>query len=301
MSQPEVEQSSQLQQMKPYLIAAGALLIILLLAIFWPSANSPDVDEQTNQPIEQTAPVEKELTREEQAVYEDAVKPEVFQPAPIPQAVVIESSDEVEPMVVSEESAPDPIVDESDGAIKQALIDIATSERFASLLVNESLLQKFVVNVYNTANAEAAPNHSLIQAPQRPFQIYQQAEREWIDPASFQRYNVYVDVLESLNTERLITLLDTYRPIIEEKFAEIAPPNSRFNDTLIDAIDELLDTPKAPVPIEVYSDSVMYKFKDDKLENLSSPQKQLLRTGPENMRRIKQVLRDIKDELYASQ
>jgi hypothetical protein len=51
------------------------------------------------------------------------------------------------------------------------------------------------------------------------------------------------------------------------------------------------------LPIEVYSDSVMYKYRDDKLESLSGPQKQLLRTGPENTRRIKDVLRDLKDAL----
>lgn len=297
--QPEIEQNSQLQQMKPYLIAAAALLIIVLVAFFWPSSQNTSIEQKQTDSV--AVPIQKELTPEENAVFEDAVKPEVFQPAPEPQSVIIESSDDIEPMVIDEQAAPDPIVDESDGAVKRALIDIATSEQFASLLVNESLLQKFVVNVYNMANSEAAPKHSLIKPPQRPFQIYQQAEREWIDPASFQRYNTYVEVLESIETERLVSLLDTYRPIIEEKFAEIAPPNARFNDTLIDAIDELLDTPKTPVPIEVYSDSVMYKFKDPKLENLSAPQKQLLRTGPENMRRIKQVLRDIKDELSSGQ
>jgi hypothetical protein len=41
----------------------------------------------------------------------------------------------------------------------------------------------------------------------------------------------------------------------------------------------------------------MYKFKDERLESLSGPQKQLLRTGPENMRRIKEVLRKLKTAL----
>ena len=63
---------------------------------------------------------------------------------------------------------------------------------------------------------------------------------------------------------------------------------------LLSAIDELLDTPEVPVPIEVYSDSVMYKYTDERLENLDGPQKQLLRTGPDNMRRIKAKLREIK-------
>jgi hypothetical protein len=100
-----------------------------------------------------------------------------------------------------------------------------------------------------------------------------------------------------MSTEDLISLLDTYRPIIEEKYAEISMPKSSFDTTLLDAINELLDTPVVPLPIEVYSDSVMYKYRDDKLENLSGPQKQLLRTGPENTRRIKDILRDLKDAL----
>ena len=36
---------------------------------------------------------------------------------------------------------------------------------------------------------------------------------------------------------------------------------------------------------------------DPRLENLSTPQKQLLRTGPDNMRRIKAKLREIQDML----
>jgi hypothetical protein len=41
----------------------------------------------------------------------------------------------------------------------------------------------------------------------------------------------------------------------------------------------------------------MYKFADRQLESLTTPQKQLLRTGPENMRRIKAKLREIKDSI----
>jgi hypothetical protein len=41
----------------------------------------------------------------------------------------------------------------------------------------------------------------------------------------------------------------------------------------------------------------MYKFADRQLESLTAPQKQLLRTGPENMRRIKAKLRELKETL----
>ena len=70
-----------------------------------------------------------------------------------------------------------------------------------------------------------------------------------------------------------------------------------FDGKLKDAIDVLLDTHEVPVPVEVFTDSVMYKFADSRLESLPAPQKQLLRTGPENMRRIKAKLREIKETL----
>ena len=100
-----------------------------------------------------------------------------------------------------------------------------------------------------------------------------------------------------MSTDDLIEIMNTYRPILEAKFAEISAPNTTFDAALLKAIDELLDTPIVPLPIEVYSDSVMFKFKDEKLESLSAPQKQLIRTGPENTRRIKDVLRNLQDAL----
>jgi hypothetical protein len=164
-------------------------------------------------------------------------------------------------------------------------------------LVDESLLQKFVINVNNIANQEMSPNHNLINEPEDDFQVYQQADREWIDAASFKRYNPYVEALESIDADDLVVLLNTYRPTIEDKFAEISMPGSSFDNTLLVAINELLDTPIVPLPIEVYSDSVMYKYRDEKLESLSGPQKQLLRTGPENARKIKDILRDLRDAI----
>lgn len=301
MSEQETQTSSQMAQMKPYLIAAGVLFVILLVAFFWPSSSEPE-------PIV-SQPVAVEIEPEQSAFNDESLnnlnsadagqrnvpEPDVFEGTPEIQSLELEASDEMPPPPPME-IEPEPL-DESDGAVKSALLAIAESPLVAKYIVDEGLLQKFVINVNNIANEEMSPNHSLLTKPDSSFRIYQQADREWIDAASFKRYNSYVDALESMSTDDLLSLLDTYRPIIEEKYAEISMPNSSFDTTLLDAINELLDTPVVPLPIEVYSDSVMYKYRDDKLENLSGPQKQLLRTGPENTRRIKDILRDLKDAL----
>ncbi len=287
MSDHETQSPSQLTQMKPYLIAAGILFAILVVAFFWPSSD----EEQAiiSEPVAVQPIVDEQL-----ANAEPVLEPDVFEGTPDIQALEIEAGQDTLSLPEIVEVEP---LDESDTAIKNAVVALATSPLVAKYLVDESLLQKFVINVNSIANKEMAPKHSLVSAPEVKFRVYQQAEREWIDAASFTRYNLYADALESMSTDDLLKLMDTYRPTLEEKFAEISPPNSSFDSTLLKAIDELLDTPVVPLPIEVYSDSVMYKFKDEQIEALSGPQKQLLRTGPENMRRIKDVLRDLKSAL----
>ncbi|PTU03169.1 DUF3014 domain-containing protein, partial [Pseudomonas sp. HMWF031] len=108
------------------------------------------------------------------------------------------------------------------------------------------------------------------------------------------RYTPYVDMLESFNNEALLNIYGIYKDDIQAKYAEIGSPDQDFNSVLLEAIDQLLDTPEVPVPVEVYTDSVAYKYADDRLESLNEPQKQLLRTGPDNMRRIKAKLRELK-------
>jgi hypothetical protein len=193
------------------------------------------------------------------------------------------------------EPDPEPL-DVSDPAIKSSLLDIstATDDSVNRMIVNEGLLQRFVVSVTNLANDEMAPNHQLLTPPEQTFRVYSQAGKQWIDAASYKRYTPYVNMLESFESEALLGMYDIYKGDIQDKYAEIGDSNKNFNEVVLDAIDQLLDTPEVPVPVEVYTDSVTYKYTDPRLENLNEPQKQLLRTGPDNMRRIKAKLREIK-------
>lgn len=283
---------SQLQQMKPYFITAGVLLIILLAVIFWPTQDK----QSTPTPVVIPPVVAPAPTVDPNAGIDDMVRPEMFEAPARPSEVEISQNMEVEEFE-AEEVVVDVPIDISDASIKASLMTVASSPTFAKLLVNDRLIEKFVINVNNLANDQLTPKDALVVAPKQEFKTYVQADRTWIENASFKRYNSYVDALESVDTDELLEVFDGYQDTIKEKFAEISRPGQSFDDALIDAIDTLLDTPQVPVPIEVYTDSVMFKFKDERLENLSGPQKQLLRTGPENMRRIKDVLRNLKQSL----
>ena len=277
-----MSESSEKKSLGPHFIIVGILLIVILAVVFWPSEDEPET----------VINPEPEITEPEVTPSEE---PEIFEPSQPAPTVELDEKDEVEPLPEPVEPDPEPL-DTSDPAVKASLIESSSAdeETVNRMLVNEGLIQRFVVSVTNLANDEMAPNHQLLTPPEQNFRVYSQAGKQWIDAASYKRYTPYVDMLESFNNEALLNIYGIYKEDIQAKFSEIGNPNEDFNEVLLQAIDQLLDTPEVPVPVEVYTDSVAYKYADERLENLNEPQKQLLRTGPDNMRRIKAKLRELK-------
>lgn len=292
------EDKNQMQQMKPYIIVAAVLFVLLAVLMLWPSGDKPN---DTSPEIVLNAEPDSSVLSEAN-VNNEPMETDLFEPPKMPSEVVIGDESAVvnvlEPIIEEVEQVS---LDVSDAAVKAAIIEAIRSPAISRFLVSESLLQKFVINANNLANQEITLKDNLLVAPDREFGVYQQADKIWIDRASFQRYTPYVDAIESVDTDALLSAYESYKPSLTEKFAEISRPGDNLDQTLIRAIDELLNTPLVPVPIEVISETVMYKFADPKLEGLSGPQKQMVRMGPDNMRRLKVVLREVKAELESRQ
>lgn len=278
-----MSESSEKRTLVPHFLIVGAIIIVILAIVFWPSKEDDAVIP------------EPEVVQPETEMPSEPEEPEVFETKPAPPPVELEKPENIEPLPEPVEPEPEPL-DVSDPAIKASLLDISTAgdESVNRMIVNEGLLQRFVVSATNLANDEMAPNHQLLTPPEQQFRVYSQAGKQWIDAASYKRYTPYVDMLESFDSEALLGVYAMYKQDIQAKYAEIGDPDQDFDEVLTEAIDQLLDTPEVPVPVEVTTDSVAYKYTDPRLENLNGPQKQLLRTGPDNMRRIKAKLREIK-------
>jgi len=87
------------------------------------------------------------------------------------------------------------------------------------------------------------------------------------------------------------------RPLLESAFAEMGYRPRQMDGIILQAIDNILDTPIIVERIELTQDSVTYKFADKELEALLPLQKQLLRTGPESTQRIQQQALALKEAL----
>ncbi|MEC9333820.1 MAG: DUF3014 domain-containing protein, partial [Pseudomonadota bacterium] len=212
-----MSESSEKKSLGPHFIIVGILLVVILAVVFWPSDDEP----------EPVVTPEPEVTEPEVTTPEE---PEVFEPTQPAPTVELEEKDEVEPLPEPVEPEPEPL-DTSDPAVKASLIESssASEETVNRMLVDEGLIQRFVVSVTNLANDEMAPNHQLLTPPEQNFRVYSQAGKQWIDAASYKRYTPYVDMLESFNNEALLNIYGIYKDDIQAKYAEIGSPDQDFN------------------------------------------------------------------------
>jgi hypothetical protein len=94
-------------------------------------------------------------------------------------------------------------------------------------------------------------------------------------------------------------------PLFQQSYQELGYPRGYFNDRLVEVIDQLLATPEPVGPLAVHltevkgpitSDRpwVRYEFADPALQALPAGSKMLLRMGPDNARRLKAKLAELR-------
>ena len=116
------------------------------------------------------------------------------------------------------------------------------------------------------------------------------AARTFIDPRSYQRYDLHAAAVEAIDARGAARLYVTLKPRIKDAYRDLDPGD--VDAALERAIVHLLRTPVVEgAPIE--SDRVMYTYVDPSPESLSSAQRQLSRMGPRNQRIVQAKLREI--------
>ncbi|MGH9391380.1 MAG: DUF3014 domain-containing protein, partial [Vicinamibacteria bacterium] len=168
----------------------------------------------------------------------------------------------------------------------------------ASFLDADDLVRKIVVSVANVAEGASPAKQLRHLRPEERFTALETTERIVVDPASYRRYDAPGEFFASLDARAVAGLYRTLEPLLEEAHSELGlSERSGFRDTLSRAIEVLLAAPAVDGPIRLRAVNVNYAFEDPALERLSPAQKQLIRMGPENARRVRNKLIELKGAL----
>jgi len=246
-------------------------------------------------PEDKPVQVVEDIVAEEAPVVEyQEPEPEPAVTEPEPEPVVVDTAPERTPEPVPEVE-PLPTLNESDEVVV-ARMDELLSDQVMSLMVTDDLIRRGVVYVDNIAKGKVALSHAPVERPKESFKVIE-GDILTIDPNSYERYTPYVKLFTSLSAAQVIRMYDEYKPLINEAYAEIGYEGDAFTGTLEEAIDVLLDTPEPKGDMPLVRNSVTYQYAYSEWENLPDAQKQLLRMGPENMKKVKAALRNIKAKL----
>jgi len=183
-------------------------------------------------------------------------------------------------------------LDKSDDLVRELAKELTLHPQASVWFKNEDLVRKFVAAVDNIGNRLSPRPNVEFLAPKRKFEVTRKGEYLCIDPASFSRYNLITEVFISLDTEECVKLYWELKPLFQEAYMELGYPTQDFHQTLLRAIVELLKTPIVVGDIFLEKKVITYMMTDPNLENLSPPQKNLLRMGAINVRKIQAKLRE---------
>ena len=218
-----------------------------------------------------------------------------------------------EPEIVDEAKVL-PALNESDEFVVESLSGLVGESSVMRFLVSDNVISRVVASV-DALTARQVPGQIsaarelngefLATVNEQPVEVVRNAEGDPIpqyllNPANYQRYEPQVELFEAINTEELMALYENYMPLFQQAYTELGYPDGDFNERLIEVIDSLLAAPEIHEPLRLIKPEAFYLLTNPDLEALPAGQKVLLRMGPDNARRVKVKLQEIRAALVSS-
>lgn len=210
-------------------------------------------------------------------------------------------------------ASPLPALAESDAHLGKALAELLGREKVQRFLHLEGFVRRVVATTDNLAREHAPPVLWPVVPTAGHFTTLANAGNAdntsaavtRISPDNSLRYTPFVLFVESVDSAAAVHLYARLYPLFQQAYEELGFPSRYFNDRLVAVIDLLLSTPvptggldvalvEVKGPFASVRPWVRYEFTDSAMRKLAAGQKVLLRSGPENQRRLNAKLREIR-------
>lgn len=262
-------------------IAGTLIAAIIIVAVLFKAQNQPEYDPELI------------------AIPDKPVAEVVIQAPVVPEAVIPEAVEPEPEPPTSSVSTPPPLpkLDNSDDFIRERLLLISNKPEFAKWVKTDDLLRRTASYADGLSNGVLLSKIFPLSAPEGKFATHSSDGTIWLNAGNYERYDRTINTLISLPMDSMAKMFHFTRPLLENAFSEMGYNPRQMDGIILQAIDVILATPIVAEPIRLTRDSVVYKFADPALESLLPLQKQLLRTGPENTKRIQQQAKALREAL----
>ena len=190
-----------------------------------------------------------------------------------------------------------PALNDSDPLAHDSLTGLIGKGAVDQFLVPQNIVRHIVVTVDNLPRHRVAVELRPVKPTPGQAVTATQGEITTLSDSNFARYGPLVRVVQATDVNALAVVYERLYPLFQQAYEDLGYPGKYFNDRLVETIDNLLETPEVPGPIQLVQPKVFWQYVDPGLEGRSAGQKLLLRMGPANARIIKGKLREFRAEI----
>jgi hypothetical protein len=190
-----------------------------------------------------------------------------------------------------------PALNDSDPVVHDSLAGVLGKSPVEQFLVPQNIVRHIVVTVDNLPRHRVAVDLRPIKPTPGQAATATAGDITTLSDANFARYAPLVRVIQGSDPKALAVVYERLYPLFQQAYEDLGYPGKYFNDRLVEVIDDLLQTPEIPGPIQLVQPKVFWQYADQSIESRSAGQKLLIRMGPANARVIKAKLREFRAEI----
>src|SRR5687767_6495000 len=154
----------------------------------------------------------------------------------------------VPPMAVGDAPKSLPTLENSDSMMRDALSGLLGAKPFADMVVPSDFVRRIVATVDNLPRPTAPRRMLPLNPVPGTLATGQVGQETVLDAANYARYDPFVRVMESVETQALVYSYLRAYPLFQRAYEELGFPGKYFNDRLVEAIDNLLAAPEVSGP-----------------------------------------------------
>ena len=194
-----------------------------------------------------------------------------------------------------------PPLGQMDTFLRALLGALSTHPDLARWLATDDLIHQMASGIDRLARGQSPASDLPVLRPAGDFTVTGRRNALVVDRASFARYDRLAALVHSLDARAVADAYRAIQPRLDEAYRGLGRSEGSVDAAVDLALQTLIDTPIPDEPFSVIpGKGATYAFRDPALEALRPAQKQLLRMGPDNARRVQARLREVRAELMNS-
>ncbi|HUU33761.1 MAG TPA: DUF3014 domain-containing protein [Vicinamibacterales bacterium] len=192
-----------------------------------------------------------------------------------------------------------PPLEEMDPYVRELFTALGSHPELLKWLATDDLVASIATAIDKLAQGQSPTRDLGVLRPGQSFAVTRRGGATYVAPSSYARYAPLVDAVTAVDPVQLAAVFTTLRPRLAEAYARQGHPGGGFDEATRRAVQVVATTPDVPEEAALVPGTGGYAYADPALERLAPAQKQLMRMGPEHVRRVRDAARRFGEALAA--